>query len=213
MVACFFPSTHFFVYACAGEAGGEFFAKEEVVDAQAGIAAVGVAEIIPECVDGVVWMKLAQGVGPALRDKCVEGCADFGSEEGVIHPFFRFVDVFFGRHDIVVAGEDHGFAGCEELGCVDGQPLEPIHFVVEFGAGGRVTIWQVKTADDDTIDLSLYITAVTIFRVTREHSADLLWLSAAGEDGDAVPTLLAMPDGVIACVCDGLFGEFFLGGL
>src|SRR5260221_13630589 len=151
------------------------------------------------------------GVGPALCDKRMEGCADLGPEEGVIHPFLRFVDVFFGRHDVVIPGQDHGFAGCEEIGCVSRESLEPIHFVVEFWTGGGVAIWQVKAADCDTIDCRLDITAVTIFGVAREDSPELLWLSAACQDGDTVPTLLAMPDGFITRVCDGLFREFFLG--
>jgi hypothetical protein len=52
-----------------------------MVDAQPGIAPVGVAEIIPEGVDALARMHAAQGVAPALRQQAMEGRARFRTEQ------------------------------------------------------------------------------------------------------------------------------------
>ena len=78
-----------------------------MVDPQAGIARVGVPEIVPEGVDRLVRMERAQRVGPALVEQPEEGRAHLGREQRVVEPALGLVDVELGRHDVEVAGEHH----------------------------------------------------------------------------------------------------------
>jgi hypothetical protein len=49
-----------------------------MVDAQAGVAAVGISEIIPEGVYPLVGMKLSEGIRPTLRKKVAIGARTSG---------------------------------------------------------------------------------------------------------------------------------------
>jgi len=56
MVTGLLPSAHFTVDAGGDEAAGYMGAQQEMIDPQAGIATIGVAEIIPEGIDRFVGM-------------------------------------------------------------------------------------------------------------------------------------------------------------
>ena len=63
-----------------------------MVNAQPGVAAVGISEIIPEGVYPLVGMELSEGIRPTLRKKVAIGGADFRAEKRVIWPAAGFVD-------------------------------------------------------------------------------------------------------------------------
>src|SRR3954447_25698390 len=71
-----------------------------MINAQSGVAAEGISEVVPEGVDSLVRMKFSQGIRPTLREKCVIGGADFRAKERVVQPALRFVHVEIGRHDV-----------------------------------------------------------------------------------------------------------------
>jgi len=54
---------------------------------------------------------------------------------------------------------------------------------------------------------------VQIIGVTRKRASDLLGLRMSSEDGNTVPTLLAMPDGPVPGVANGGFRKFLLRSL
>jgi hypothetical protein len=54
---------------------------------------------------------------------------------------------------------------------------------------------------------------VAILGVAGQDAPDLDWLVVTREDGDTIPAFLPMPESLISCVQQGLFGEFFLGRL
>src|SRR5688572_2489542 len=68
-------------------------AEQEVVDPNAGIALEGIPPIVPEGVDSLVRMELAQGVGPALLDQLRELLSGLRREESVLGPALRLVHV------------------------------------------------------------------------------------------------------------------------
>src|SRR5689334_7769934 len=72
VIARLLPAARGAIDAGAIEARGEGRAQEEVVDAQAGVAHVGVPEIIPERVDALAGMKRPERVGPALRGEAAK---------------------------------------------------------------------------------------------------------------------------------------------
>ncbi len=66
MIAGFFPAPYIAVDIGCDQASGERWAEQQMVDAQAGIPAPGVTEIIPEGVDAFLRVQRAQRIGPAL---------------------------------------------------------------------------------------------------------------------------------------------------
>src|SRR5438094_7297630 len=93
------------------------------------------------------------------------------------------------------------------------QRLEPGNLVIEFWTGDRLTVRQVKAADDNPADIGLYIAAVAIIRIVGKSLAPKLDIEAAREDGDPVPALLSVPDRIISQRRDFRFRKAFVGCL
>src|SRR5262245_44353935 len=106
MIARLLPAAHLTVHAGLDEPARSRRAEQQMDYAQAGVAGPRVPEIIPEGVDALVRVKSAQCVGPALRDELMKRGARLRAEQRIVEPALRFVDVEFGRHDVVVASED-----------------------------------------------------------------------------------------------------------
>src|ERR1700689_2538123 len=181
-----------------------------MIDAQAGVASEIVSEVVPESVDELVRMQLAHGVGPALSDQVSEGLTRFGTEERVIHPTFRLVDINLGGDHVVVAGENDGRVGSEEIFRMFRQAIDPTEFVVELGPRRRIPVGEIKAADDDAIDTRLDVAAVRVLGIARQAATTLDRFPAARENRDAIPAFLAMPDWRIAGFADRRFGKFIL---
>src|SRR5829696_9383346 len=171
-----------------------------MIEPQAGVAAPCVPEVITEGIDPLVRMEHAYSVGPALIDEAAEGEPDLRAKERVIDPTLGLVDVEFGRHDVEIAGEHHRHAAFQELGGVRGKAREPSEFVVELRPGRRIAVRQIEAADDDAGNCRLDIAALRVLKLARQPTPGLGWICAAGEDCDAIPTLLAVPDRAIAGV-------------
>lgn len=118
MITCLLPGANLAVDTGGGEAGFEVGADKEVVDTETRVPAKGIAEVVPESIDGLGRMEIADSIGPALGDEGMEGRSGFRTEKGVVDPAFGFVDVLLGGHHVIVAGEDNGFAAPEERGRV-----------------------------------------------------------------------------------------------
>jgi len=76
-------------------------------------------------------------------------------------------NIEFGRHHIEIAGEHDGCTCPEELRGVRGQPIEPAQLVIEFRAGGGISVGQIQTANQDPIYRGLDVAAVRIPRIAR----------------------------------------------
>src|SRR5206468_2998411 len=109
-----------------------------MVDAQTGVAAVSISEIIPEGVYPLVGMELSEGIRPTLRKKVAIGGADFRAEKRVIQPTLRFVDVDIGGHDVEVASQNHLITSREKVRGVLRQPFEPTKLVIELRSRRRI---------------------------------------------------------------------------
>src|SRR5690349_13217875 len=83
MVAGFFPSAYMTVNAGADEPFVHRRTEQEMIYAQAGIPAIGVAEIIPESIDLFFRVKPADGVCPALCNQVPESGPGFRAEQRV----------------------------------------------------------------------------------------------------------------------------------
>ncbi|RDJ93325.1 VCBS repeat-containing protein, partial [Lacticaseibacillus rhamnosus] len=73
------------------------------VDAQAGVAAPGISPIIPERIDALPGMELADRVGPALCDKLAIGLAHFGPKQRVVGPTLGLINVEIRGHHVAIA--------------------------------------------------------------------------------------------------------------
>ncbi len=149
VVAGFLPATDLPIDARDLQATSDRRAKQQMINPQTGVPAKGVSEVIPKCVDPLAGMELAQGVGPTLSYEARVGFADFRTEQGVVEPALRFVDVEIGGHDVVVAGKDDRRTCRKQVGRMRREALEPAQLVVEFRAGRGVAVRQVETAYQD----------------------------------------------------------------
>jgi hypothetical protein len=118
-----------------------------MVDAQPGVPAVGVPEIIPESIDAFVRMNLSERIGPTLRDEIAIGGSNLRTEERVIEPTLRLVDVHIRGHDVEIASQDDLITSREKVGSVLGQPFEPTKLVVELRSRRRIAVRQVQASD------------------------------------------------------------------
>ena len=57
------------------ETGGKVGAEQDVIEAQAGIPLPSAPQVVPECVDALFAMHLAQSIPPALLEKAGVGGA------------------------------------------------------------------------------------------------------------------------------------------
>src|ERR1700689_2715965 len=103
-----------------------------MVDAQPGVARVGVSEIIPECVDALAGMKRSQGVGPTLRGKPAKSVSHLDAKQRIVDPSFRLIDVEFARHHVVIADEHNRRASREKFSGMRDQALKPAQLETEF---------------------------------------------------------------------------------
>src|SRR6478736_1977715 len=72
VVARLLPAPHMTIDIRRLEALSQFGAKQQMVEPQAGVPAPRVSEIVPERIDALAGVHLAQGVGPTLCDEIVE---------------------------------------------------------------------------------------------------------------------------------------------
>src|SRR3954465_11885060 len=92
----FSPAPHLAIDPGVDETMRDRRAEKQVVDAQSGVARPGISDVVPKGVDALVWVKCAQSVGPALRNEIAEDSAHLRSEQGVVDPALRLVDVELG---------------------------------------------------------------------------------------------------------------------
>jgi len=187
--------------------------QQEVIDPQSGVAFERTAKIVPKCVDSLIGIDFAYAVDPALGDQIRESLTHFRDEQSVLYPTLGFVNVEVRRNDVVVPGQDHGSVNSDEPSGMGLQPIEPCELVIELGTGPRVAIGRVETTDEHAIHGSFDIATVGIACAPGEAAPGFLRLALARQDGDAVPALLPEPNGAVASVTDGAFGEFLIGGL
>src|SRR5690606_11857876 len=107
VVAGFVPATDVLVDADVVEAVGGLGGEEQVVDADAGVAAPGAGLEIPEG-EGLFAIHGAQGVGHADVFQGAEAFEAFGAVEGVAPPGGGVVGVDGGRDEVKVAHENEG---------------------------------------------------------------------------------------------------------
>jgi hypothetical protein len=93
------------------------------------------------------------------------------------------------------------------------QALHPGELVVELGAGLRIAVGQVETADQDAVHRRLDIAGLLIARVAGQRAAGLDRPAAAGEQCDAMPARHPDPDRAVAGSLDRGLGELLLRGL
>lgn len=89
-------------------------------------------------------------------------------------------------------------AALHQLGGVADEVLEPGQLVVELRSRLGIAIGQVQAGHQQAVDGRFEVAAVGIAGVARQAAAYLQRLAVAGEDGDAVPRRLALPDRAVS---------------
>src|SRR5438445_13328257 len=119
-----------------------------MIDPDAGVALEGIAPVMPESVDPLVGMEVPDRVGPALSDELAIFFTRFRSEQGVLRPALRLVDVYLGWNDIIITDEDCRQLAVEQVLRVLFQPVEPGEFVVELRSRFRIAVGRIHVADE-----------------------------------------------------------------
>src|SRR5688572_10151152 len=83
------------------------------------------------------------------------------------------------------------------------KTFHPRKFVVELWAGLRIAIWQVDRGNNYALDCTFDVSALSVRRVTRQPSAYQLRRPIFRQNGDAIPLLLAQPNGAIPATGNG----------
>lgn len=138
-----------------------------------------------------------------------------GTPAGAGRPFpgAGVVDIEVAGHHVEVAGQHHRMAALHQLGGVADEVLEPGQLVVELRSRLGIAIGQVKTGHQQAVDGRFEVAAVGIAGVARQAAAYLQRLAVAGEDGDAVPRRLALPDRAVSGPLQRRGGEARVGRL
>ena len=123
-----------------------------MVDADARIASVRVAEIVPERIDRLVRMQFPDGVGPALREKTLISRARLRQKERIVDPALRLIGIQFRRNDVVVPGKNDWLVAARTAVRIFDQAFEPVQLVIEFRAGRRIAVGKIQAADPQAID-------------------------------------------------------------
>ena len=184
-----------------------------MIEAEPCVARPAIPQVIPEGVHRLVGMQRADGIDPALVEKPPEQRARLGLNQRVLRVGLARVDVALGRHDIEIAGEHHGNVLGIELGGMRQQALHPGELVSEFRAGLRIAVRRIERGDQHAVDRGLDVSALTVARITGEPIARQDRLRVAGKNGDAIPSLLAAPDGAVSGLLDCVFGKIAVGSL
>src|SRR5688572_25159600 len=101
VVAGFLLAAHPRVHLAVHQPRRERFVQQHVIDAQAGVALPVVAKEIPERIDALFGMALAQSVDPALREQPLVCIPRLRLQQRVLAPALGIVDVEIRRHDVV----------------------------------------------------------------------------------------------------------------
>src|SRR4051794_13639901 len=96
MIAGLLPAARRAVDARAFERLRQCWAEQCMIDADAGVALKRVPPVVPESVDPLVGMEVADRVGPALPDQFAIFLARFRGEQGILQPALGLVDVLVG---------------------------------------------------------------------------------------------------------------------
>src|SRR5215207_7726792 len=96
---------------------------------------------------------------------------------------------------------------------MENQPVEPTQLVIELWPRRRVAVRQIDRGDENAVNCRLDVSAMHIVGIAGELARSFDWIGAASEDGDTVPTLLAVPDRSIARFPERRGGELLLRSL
>src|SRR5690349_14110022 len=118
-----------------------------MVEPQPGVALPALTHVVPERVDTLLAIKIADGIEPALIDKLGIRSPALRLDQRIVLPGRRGIDIELGRRDVEVASENHRRARLEQLSRVRMQALEPFQLVVELRPRLRIAVGQVEAAD------------------------------------------------------------------
>ena len=156
--------------------------------------------VIPERIDALSGIEVADRIGPALFHQCAIGCAGCWLDQRVLRPGLRGIDVDLRGSDIEVASQDDRVCLPQQRCGMCRQTLEPSHLVVEPRTRLRIAVGQVEAADQDSVHRSLDVARLLILRIAGQRMAGQHRLATLPQDRHAVPCPLTHPDGFIACL-------------
>ena len=174
-----------------------------MVDAKALIALPAAAAIIPIGPDMAFRMGYTQSISPSVIQYAPISLTTLRLHQRIIFHRLDGIDVIVARNHIIIAGQYSRHLFCPDFRGAFAQPSHPAQFEFEFGTRVRIAIGQIDARNPYffsifAADIGFKIAAVLVFRFSVEAALDLFGHLITGQYGDAIETLLAVPDRAIA---------------
>jgi len=115
-------------------------------------------------------MKVPRRIYPSLVSEILVSLPHLDTEQGVVFPTLRFVQVEVGRHDVEVAHEHERYLESEKLRRILVKTPEAAELVVKIRARVCVAVRQVEASEHGAVDDRLYVPALLVFRFARQTS-------------------------------------------
>lgn len=173
-----------------------------MIDPKTGVALEAVSPVRPEGVDPLVWMQVPDGVSSPPLNQTRISLPDFRSQKSVVDPSLGLVNIKIARRDVVVPGQDDGDIELEEFICIFLKLAKPSQLVVEFRPRRWISVWQIQTADKNSVDCSFDMPRMGTLRAAWQSFPSEKQFLPPGENRDTIPSFLAVPDGSISCAFD-----------
>src|SRR5690349_15057482 len=92
------------------------------------------------------------------------------------------------------------------------EAFEPPELVIEFRTGCRIAVRQIHARNQNAIENRLDVPAMKVIRIPRQPSTVLVQLTPASQDGNSVPTFLAVPNRAVSSISNRGCWKLLLGG-
>ena len=114
------------------------------------------------------------------------------------------------RCNVIVARENNRQTFSQQRLAVRGEAFEPFQLIFEFRARLGIAVWQINTADENSIHRGFDVTALVVAWIARQRIASQDRLGIARQDGDPIPCLLPFPDCSVAGIAQHIGWKGFV---
>ncbi|KRB31029.1 hypothetical protein ASD99_21745 [Mesorhizobium sp. Root695] len=174
MIARLLPPSGLNIYPGIAKPGRQRGTDQQMVHSQARTLVVAAAiGVIPISIDPLFGMDAPDCIYPAVLKHLGIGLTTLGKVNRIANPSSRHHGINRSWNDIVVSTQHGRRSRCKQILAVANQALEPAQLVVELGTGCGVSVWQVKTADNEPANVRLDIAAMAVVRVAGKPASAL----------------------------------------
>ena len=212
MVAGVFLAAHGAIDAGGDEPLRRLFAQQEMIDAQPRVARPAIPQVTPVGISRLVRMQIANRIAPAVAEQTGKARSALRLQQRVLVVGFGRINITIGRDDVEIAGEHDRHAGGEQIRGMRREPIHPGELVGKFRPRLRVAVGRIERRDQHAVHRRLDVTRLRVGGIAGQFVAGNDRISAARQNGDAIPRFLTAPDRAIAGLGNCGLRKFAVGG-